>query len=156
MILGQPWTFEEQPVTETPQSDGPASARHAADPSIGELVAEASTSFSTLIRGELDLAKLELTASVKKGVAGIVFFIVAAFVALFSLTFLFIAIAEVLARYVMPRWAGFLTVFGLLIVVAGLAVFIGIRQVKRVRAPERTIATTKDTMAYLKEHTGRG
>jgi hypothetical protein len=50
----------------------------------------------------------------------------------------------------MPRWAGFLTVFGLLIVVAAAAAFLGYRKVKRVRAPQRTIATSKDTVAYIK------
>jgi hypothetical protein len=52
----------------------------------------------------------------------------------------------------MPRWAAFLAVFGLLILVAGISVWIGVRKVKRVRAPARTIATSKDTVAYLKKN----
>jgi hypothetical protein len=37
-----------------------------------------------------------------------------------------------------------------------LFVFMGVRKVKRVKAPARTIATSKDTMAYLKANTRRG
>jgi hypothetical protein len=138
-------------VTATPQTNDTGPARHAAEPSLGELVAEASTSFTTLIRGEIDLARLEVTASLKKGGLSVGAFVVAGVVALFSLFFLFFAVAEVLARYVMPRWAGFLTVFGLLIVIAIVLALIGRALVKRVKAPERTISTTKDTVSFLKD-----
>jgi hypothetical protein len=143
-------------VTATPPSNSPASARHAADPSIGELVAEASASFSTLIRSELDLARLEVTASLKKGGISVGAFIVAGVVVLFSFTFLFLSLAALLARYVMPLWAAYLTVFGFLVVVAIALALFGRWMVTRVKAPERTIATTKDTVSFFKEATKRG
>ncbi len=43
-------------------------------------------------------------------------------------------------------------VFALLVVVVGLLVFVGVRKVKRVKAPQRTIDTGRDTVAYLKSH----
>lgn len=142
-------------MTVTSQPDGsPASAKHAAEhvgePSIGELVSEVTGSLQKIVQSEIELAKLEVTSSLKNVGVGAGSFIAAAVVIVFSLTFLFIGIAEVLARYVMPRWAAFLTVFGLLIVVAGALAFFGFKKVKKARLPERTIATSKDTVAYLK------
>jgi uncharacterized membrane protein YqjE len=130
--------------------------KHASDtagrsePSIGELVKDATTQLSTVIHGEIELAKLELKSSFKFGGTGVVLFAVAAIVVVFSLTFLFIGLAELLARYLVPRWAAFLIVFGFLLLVAGLAGFIGFRMVKRVKAPTRTIETTKDTVTALR------
>jgi len=44
----------------------------------------------------------------------------------------------------------------LLLLVVGVFALMGIRKVKRVKAPARTIATSKDTVAYLKANTRRG
>ena len=143
-------------MTMTAKPDDLPSTAPAADPSLGELVSEVSEHVSTLIRGEIELAKLELRSSVKNAGTGIVFFLAAAVVLVFSLTFGFIALAEGLIAAGLWRWAGYLVVFGFMLVFVGLAVFLGIRKIKRVRAPEKTIATGKDTVAYLKANTKRG
>jgi uncharacterized membrane protein YqjE len=125
--------------------------KHAtSEPSIGELVKDVSTHLSTVLHGEIELAKLELKSSVRFGGVGVALFIVAGIVAVFSLTFGFIALAEGLIAAGLWRWAGYLVVFGFLMLVAALAGFIGFRQVKKVRPPSRTIETTKDTVAALK------
>ena len=126
------------------QTDGSGEA------SLGKLVADATESISTIIRGEVELAKLELRSSVKNVGTGVVFFAAAAVLLVFSLTFGFIALAEGLIAAGLWRWAGYLVVFGAMLLVIAMLVFFGIRKVKRVRAPERTIATSKDTVAYLK------
>jgi hypothetical protein len=154
MIDANPFVRSHTVTVTQPSTD--TAARHAAEPSIGELVAEASASFSTLIRGEIDLAKLEVTSSVKKGVAGVGCFIAAGVLLVFSLTFGLLALAEGIVAMGVWRWAAYLIVFGLLLVVIGLLALIGIKQVKKVRAPKQTIATTKDTVAYLKANTRRG
>ena len=51
------------------------------------------------------------------------------------------------------RWASYGIVFGVLALVAAVIAFVGLRKVKKVKAPERTITTTKDTVAYLKHPT---
>ena len=43
--------------------------------SMGQLVKDATTHLSTLVRSEIELAKVELTAEIKTGVRGAVFFI---------------------------------------------------------------------------------
>ena len=121
--------------------------------SIGELAKDASTHLSTIIRGEVELAKTELTSSVKNAGTGVVMFLAAAVLLVFSLTFGLIALAEFLVWLGLWRWASFLIVFGALVLIAGLLVFAGIRKVKKVKAPQRTIATTKDTAKFLKHPT---
>lgn len=124
-----------------------------ADKSIGALVGEATQHVSTLVRAEVELARSEITAEVKKGLQGSIFFIVALTVVLFSLFFLFFTLAELLALWV-GRPGGFAIVFALMLLVAGLAGFIGYRRVKKIRAPERTISTLKESAAVL-SHRGR-
>ena len=119
-------------------------------PSIGTLVQEASKSFSTVLHGEIELAKLELTSSVKNAGAGVGFFVGAVVLVVFSLTFGLIALAEGLVALGIWRWAAYLIVFGFLLLLVAALVFLGIRSVKRVKAPQRTIATGKETIAALK------
>jgi TRAP-type C4-dicarboxylate transport system permease small subunit len=82
-------------------------------------------------------------------------FAAAAVLLVFSLTFGLIALAEGLVALHLWRWVAYLIVFGFLVLLAGLLVLIGIRKVKRVRAPKQTIETTKDTVAALKQATSR-
>ncbi|MGH3766219.1 MAG: phage holin family protein [Pseudonocardiaceae bacterium] len=119
-----------------------------ADASFGELVREAATHFSTLFRSEVELAKAEVTAEVRKGVKGSLYFIVALTIILFSLFFLFITVAEVLAIW-LPQWAGFGIVFGLMVTTAGAFALLGWRRVRSIRKPERTISTVRDTGTAL-------
>jgi hypothetical protein len=150
-------------VTDTQQANGAApdltkaksTGRHAAEPTIGQLVSEASTHLSTIIQGEIALAKLELKSSVKNAGTGAGAFIGAAILLVFSLTFLFIAVAETLAHFWVERYIAFFITFGFFVLLAGLLVFIGIKKVKRVKAPQRTISTSKDTVAYLKANARR-
>jgi predicted neutral ceramidase superfamily lipid hydrolase len=132
----------------------------AADPKaeepIGQLVADVSKSLSTLLHSEIELAKLELKVSVKNAGVGIGFFGAALVLLVFSLTFGFIALAEGIHAMGVWRWLSYLIVFLALVLVAGLLVYGGVKKVKKVRAPERTIATSKDTVAYLKANTKRG
>jgi uncharacterized membrane protein YqjE len=122
-------------------------------PSIGQLVNDASTHLSTMVHGEIELAKLELRSSVKKGGASVGFFVGAAVLLVFSLTFGLIALAEGLIALGIWPWAAFLIVFGLLLAIIGVLVVLGIRQMKRVKGPERTIAEGKQTMEMLKHPT---
>jgi uncharacterized membrane protein YqjE len=116
--------------------------------SIGELVKEATAHVSTLVRAEVELARAEVTAEVKKGLQGSIFFVAALVVLLFSLFFFFLAVGEILAIW-LPRWAAFSIVFGIMLLAAGLAGFLGYLRVRRIRKPERTIASLKDTAQVL-------
>ncbi len=121
----------------------------ATQPSLGELVKDASAQLSTMVRGEIELAKTEVTVSVKKGALGAAFFGTAAVVAVFSLVFLLISLAEGMVQLGLYRWLAYLIVWLLLVIIAAVAALLGLRTVKRVRKPERTIETLKDSKQLL-------
>ncbi|MDX8033917.1 phage holin family protein [Lentzea sp. BCCO 10_0856] len=121
-----------------------------AEASIGGLVRDATAHMSTLVRAEFELAKGEVTAEVKKGLKGGVFFIVALTVLCFSLFFLFMALGYGFSEWFgWPTSGGFFLVFGIMIVTTITCVFLGVRKLKKIRAPEKSIAAAKDTVAAL-------
>ncbi|GAB2936347.1 phage holin family protein [Rhodococcus aerolatus] len=138
---GVPTTVASIPLTDV-------DARMAGQGSIGALVKDATTQVSTLVRAEVELAKSEITAEVKKGVRGGIFFAAAGVVGLFSLFFLFFTIAEVLDLF-LPRWVAFGIVFLAMLLVAGVAAFLGYRKVKTLGKPEKTIDAVKDNAKVL-------
>jgi uncharacterized membrane protein YqjE len=117
---------------------------------VGDLVREVTTHLSTLVRAEVELARAEVTAEVRKGVTGSVFFAVAAVIGLFSLFFLFFTLAELLAL-VLLRWAAFAVVFGVMLLVAGLFGLLGYRKVRKIRKPERTIESLRESAQMLQQ-----
>jgi uncharacterized membrane protein YqjE len=118
------------------------------DGSVGGLVKEATAHVSTLIRSEMELAKLELTGEVKKAAKGSIFFIVALTIVLFSSFFFFFFVVELLNQWLLP-WASNLIVFAGMLVTAGVFAFLGWTKVKKLHAPEKTISSFKDTAAAL-------
>ncbi len=139
-------------MTATSQQ-GAAVPRHAAETSLGDLVAEASSSVSSILHGEIELAKIELKSSVKNAGVGVGLFGAAAVVLVFSLIFGFIALAEGLVAVGLWRWLSYLIVFGFLLLLVAIFAWLGVKKVKRVRAPQQAIDTGKDTVAYLKANT---
>jgi hypothetical protein len=66
-------------------------------------------------------------------------------VLLLSLPFLFVALAEGLVEIFDGwRWAAYLIVFVLFLVVAGILAAVGLRSMKKIKKPERTISTVKE------------
>ena len=119
-----------------------------ADPSIGDLVKDATTQVSTLVRAEVELAKAEITRDVRKGLTGSVFFILALVVLLYSTFFMFFFLAELLDNW-LYRWAAFLVVFLLMIAVTAVFALLGYVKVRRIRGPQQTIESVKETTAAL-------
>jgi cytochrome c biogenesis protein CcdA len=119
-----------------------------ANPSIGDLIKDATAQVSTLVRAEVELARAEITSDVKKGLTGSVFFIAALVVLFYSTFFFFLFLAELLDTW-LYRWAAFGIVFGLMLVTTGLLALLGFLKVRRIRGPRRTIASVKETRQAL-------
>lgn len=117
--------------------------------SIGTLVKDATTQLSTLVRAEIELAKLELVKSAKQGAIGGVFFVVAGVIGLFSMFFFWLMVGEILDIW-LPRWLAFTIVFVVMLLMAGALAFLGFLKVKKIKKPERTIASLQDTASTLK------
>ncbi|MGL5826505.1 MAG: phage holin family protein [Nocardioides sp.] len=133
-----------KPVADEPQDTG--------DPTIGQLVTDASRDISTLISKQIELAKSEVKLSVRAGGAGIALFALAAFLVLVALIMGSVAIAYLIhwnGRGLDLHWA-FLCVVAFYLIVAGLLGLIGLSKVKKVQSPERSIAQAKETAAVLK------
>jgi uncharacterized membrane protein YqjE len=114
------------------------------EPSVGALVQSAMADVSTLVRGEIELAKAEIGRSAKKAGVSVALFGAAGVLAAFAGIYLFVTIAEALTALGLPRWIsyGIVTVF--LLVLAGIAALIGRRMLKRIEKPERTLETLSD------------
>jgi hypothetical protein len=130
-----------QTLTTIPLTDPHAIS---AEPSIGELVKDATAQMSTLVRAEVELARAEITRDVKKGLTGSVFFISALVVLFYSTFFFFFFLAELLDIWLW-RWVAFLIVFGIMVVVTVVLALFGYLKVRRIRGPQQTIESVKET-----------
>jgi uncharacterized membrane protein YqjE len=119
-----------------------------AEPSIGDLIKDATTQVSTLVRAEVELARAEITRDVKKGLTGSVFFIAALVVLFYSTFFFFFFLAEVLNIWLW-RWVAFLIVFGAMVLVGSVLALFGFLKVRRIRGPQQTIESVKETRTAL-------
>ena len=120
------------------------------EPTIGRLIADTTRDFSTLLRDEVELLKSELKVSVKAGGISIALFAVAGFLALLSIIMISFALAYFLDWWFAGTATSFLLVFAIYLLVAGLLVYVGVRKIKQVKAPEQTIESVKETTQALK------
>ena len=119
------------------------------EPSVGQLVTSAFDDISTLIKHEVDLAKAELTFSVKNGGLAAGLFAVAGFFALLGTIMLSVAFAYLIHLTDLDLAWCFLIVFGAYMVLAGLLALIGWTRIKFVRPPKRAIEQAKETKDVL-------
>ena len=128
-----------------------------AEKSLGDVVGDVSTKASLLVREEIELAKTEIAEKVGKLAKGGAVAAAAGVFAVFALIYLFEALAwffNDLLNVTNAYWAGFLIVFGILIALAGVAGWIGIRWIKKGSppTPDLAIEEAKRTRAEILEH----
>jgi hypothetical protein len=131
-----------------------AAAKNSSDESLGDLVAVATRDLSLLIHKEIELAKTEIAAEVKRAGIGAGFLGGAGFVGLFAFVFLSVAAAlGIAAAADLPLWAGFLIVGGAFGGLAGLLAAAGLGKVVKLKGPQRTIRTVRDDITWAKHPT---
>lgn len=124
------------------------------EPTLGRLVADASRDVSNLVQGEIALAKSELKVSLSAGGMGAALLGAAAFVGALMVVMLSVAVAYLIhwnGDGLDLHWA-FLIVTAFYLLVASVLAMMGIKKVKQVRAPTRTIATAKELPSAFKGH----
>jgi len=153
-MTAQPTSKPVEPAT--PDGTVPVAGAHRADhtveePTVGRLVADASGHLSTLIRSEIALAKSELKISLTAGGIGAALLAAAGLLLLLGVIMLSAAFAFALIRWfdLGADWA-FLIVFGVYFVLALVLALLGVGRLRKVSAPQRTIDTTKETVATLR------
>nr|WP_133804267.1 phage holin family protein [Kribbella sp. VKM Ac-2527] len=120
------------------------------EPTVGQLVANASRDLSTLVRSEIELAKTELKKTAAAAGIGAGLFGAAAFLALLAIILLSIAAAYgVSAIGLHPGWA-FLIVAGFYLLIALVMALIGKAQLGKAKGPQRAIETSKESVEALK------
>jgi hypothetical protein len=122
---------------------------------LGQLVSDASRDVSELVRYEIALAKAEVQRDIKRGVAAGGLFGAAALLAIYATVALMIAAGLGLSQ-VMPAWLAFIVVAAGLLLIAGACVIVGRSQIGRIKPPERTIRSTKETIAVVRNRGGDG
>ncbi|MFC9649625.1 MULTISPECIES: phage holin family protein [unclassified Streptomyces] len=121
----------------------------AGDRSIGQLVASATAEVSALVHDEIALAKAEIRQDVKRGVTGGAAITIAAVFALFSLPVLSFAAAYGIHNLGLGLAWSFLIVGGAFLILAGLLAGLAVLKFKKVKPPEKSIASAKETAAVL-------
>ncbi|HMS77677.1 phage holin family protein [Gordonia sp. (in: high G+C Gram-positive bacteria)] len=118
------------------------------EPSIGNLVKDATASVSTLFRAEIALAKAELVDAGKKAGAGTGLFAVAGVMALYTSLFFFFFLAVLLDIWLSP-WLAWLIVFLILLTITIVSALVGYIIFRKVRGPAKTIESVKEVQAVL-------
>jgi uncharacterized membrane protein YqjE len=126
---------------------------HLRDRPTGELVKDLSTQVSTLVRQELELAKVELTAKGKQAGIGAGMFGGAGLFALYGVGAL-VATAILALATAVAAWLAALIVAVVLLAVADVLALMGKSRAQRAApaVPEQTVATIKEDVRYTKEH----
>lgn len=128
---------------------GATVARPEEEPSIGQLVADASRDVSTLIQHEIALAKSELKVSAKAGGLGLALFAAAGFLLLLGVIMASVALAYFISMTGLHLAWSFSIVFLLYAIVAGILGFVGYKKVRKVRPPDRAIHQAQETKSAL-------
>ncbi len=121
--------------------------------SLGELVSAATRDLSTLVRKEVELAKLEIKHDVVAAGKGAGMLGGAGFVSLLAVIFLGIAAAYGLHALGLPLGLAFLAVALGYLLLAGVLALLGKRNLGKISKPEKTLATLKDDASWAKHPT---
>ncbi len=137
--------------------DSKGSPAQDSERTLGQLVAQVTQDISTIVRKEIELARAEITSSLRYAAKGVPMLLVAGVLSLYALGLLLMAGAWGLYALGLPAWAGFLIMAVLLLVVAGILVLVGKRALTQVNPkPERAIANAEETISTLKSAVASG
>jgi uncharacterized membrane protein YqjE len=121
------------------------------EPSLGELFSELSREMTDLVRGEVELAKTEMShkaASVGKDFGYLAAGIAVAYAGFLAL----VAMLIIALAHAMPWWLAALIVGVVVAAIGGYLVYQGLENLKRTNfAPTETLETLKEDAAWTKE-----
>ncbi len=122
-----------------------------ADQTVGDIIKAITADVKLLVRDEVQLAKAELVPAAKNAGIGAGMFGAAGYFAICALSILYFAAAFGLAAgFDWPYWLSFLVVGVILLILAAILGAIGFSLIKKVKAPNRTIAQANQTVAEVK------
>ena len=132
-------------ATEVPETE---EERRARTESLGEMFSRLSQDLSTLVRQEIQLAKVEATESAKQAGTGIGMLVGAAIGALMLLLFLSTALMWALGSVMHLGWAA-LIVAAVWAIIAGILGLVGKKKLQEIKGLPRTQQTAQEIPATL-------
>ena len=120
-----------------------------ADRPVGEIIQGITDDAKLLVNDTVELAKTEIIPAAKNAGIGAGMFGAAGYFGINALTLLYIAAAFGLVALGVAPWLAFVIVAVVLLVVAGVLALIGYTRVKKVKAPEKTIAQAQESVAEI-------
>ncbi|MEV6287203.1 phage holin family protein [Kribbella sp. NPDC051770] len=120
------------------------------EPTVGQLVANASRDLSSLVRSEIELGKAELKKTAVKAGTGAGLFGGAAFLGLLAIILLSVAAAYGVSALGLHPALAFLIVAVVYLLIAAVLVLIGKKQLGQAKGPQRAIETSKESVEALK------
>jgi uncharacterized membrane protein YqjE len=118
--------------------------------SVGDLVSEAISDITRLVRYETDLAKVELRADLRRLGVSTALLAIAAFTGFLMLVMLCFALAFGLQALGIWDWASFLLVTAALVLLAGLCAGIIVLKVRRMTKLRKTRESVQGSLALLR------
>jgi hypothetical protein len=122
-----------------------------ADQSVGDILKGISDDVKLLVRDEVQLAKSELIPSARNAGIGAGMFGAAGYFAICALSVLYFAAAFGLVALGLAEWLAFLIVGVVLLIIAGILGLIGYTRVRKIKAPEATIASANQTVDQVRQ-----
>ena len=120
------------------------------EPTVGQLVANASKDLSDLVRSELELAKTELKKTAVAAGTGAGMFGGAAFLGLLAIILLSIALGYAFVAIGLHPALAFVAAAVVYLLIAAVLVLLGKRALGKAKGPERAIETSKESVEVLK------
>lgn len=119
-------------------------------PPVGDIIKDIQGDVKRLVQDEVELAKAELVPAAKKAGIGAGLLGGAGYFGINGLSLLYVAAALGIYALGLPLWLSFLIVAVALLLLAGLLALLGLGNLKKVKAPEKTITQAKVSVAEIK------
>jgi hypothetical protein len=120
--------------------------------SLGELFGELSQQVATLVRKEIELARLEVTRSATRLGRAAAFIAAGGLLAYAGVIVALIGLAGLLSSLGLPSWLSLLLVGGGVIAAGGLLAWRYVGEIRRTSiVPERTVETIQENVSWAKE-----
>jgi uncharacterized membrane protein YqjE len=154
-MAAQSW-YSQSSSYGSPASSGNADNEPEDDRPLGELFSDLSRSVQTLVRNEIELAKVEVKEQAGRAGKAAAMLTVAGVVGFLAIVLLSFAAAWGLAEGV-PTWLGFLAVGLLYGAIAGLLLVVGKKKLATVKpVPKQAVDTLREDVEVAKTSLSRG
>ncbi len=120
-----------------------------AEKSAGQLVKEVTEDLSTLIRKEVELAKQEVGQAISQKVKGVAILGAIAFIGLFIMIFLWLAVRDGFAEFWAP-WIADLATVGVMVLISGAAFLVARKKLATPLSAELSKKSVKEDVEMLK------